>query len=132
MPTSASSHYRSLMLTAAILAVLGWLGLILLLLGTRPTVGPRWLFFFLWTVAISGSALPFVWVLNRRFAGLQSIPQAILMRESLLVGLYAGLCAWLQINRSLTLPLALLLATGLSAFEWLLRSRDPNSLRPGA
>lgn len=120
MPNSTPSGYRSLFLTSIILALLGWLGLLLLLFGTRPTVGPRWLFFFLWILALAGSSLPFLWFLNRRFA--PGTPQPILLRESLLVGLYGSLCVWLQINRSLSLPLALLLASGLIAIEWLLRS----------
>jgi hypothetical protein len=118
------------MLSAVILAGIGWLGLALVLLGTRPTVGPRWLFFFLWTVAVTGTAMPFIWVLNRRFSRLHLPTLAVLLRESLLVGLYAGLCAWLQINRSLNLPLALLLASGLIAIEWLLRGVDRGSLGP--
>jgi hypothetical protein len=120
MPNSTPSGYRSLFLTSIILALLGWLGLLLLLFGTRPTVGPRWLFFFLWILALAGTSLPLVWVLNWRFA--PGTAQSVLLRESLLVGLYGALCVWLQINRSLSLPLALLLASGLIAIEWLLRS----------
>lgn len=123
MPNRSSSTYSSLMISALIMAATGWLGLLLVMTGTRPTVGPRWLFFFLWTLAASGTSLPFIWLLNRRFAG-GNTPQPVLLREALLVGLYAGLCAWLQINRSLNLPLALLLASGLVAIEWLLRSFD--------
>lgn len=120
MPNLSPSGYRSLFLTSLILALVGWLGLALLLFGTRPTVGPRWLFFFLWILALAGTSLPLLWTLNRRFA--PGTPQTILLRESLLIGLYGALCLWLQINRSLTLPLALLLASGLIAIEWMLRS----------
>lgn len=118
------------MLSALILAGIGWLGLFLVMTATLPTVGPRWLFFFLWTLALTGTSLPFVWLLNRRFAS-SSTPQAILLREAILVGLYGGLCAWLQINRSLNLPLGLLLATGIIAIEWLLRSFDQTADRFG-
>ncbi|MFP3852654.1 MAG: hypothetical protein ACLFWD_00020 [Anaerolineales bacterium] len=116
------------MISALILAGIGWLGLLLVMTATLPTVGPRWLFFFLWTLALTGTSLPFIWLLNRRFSS-HRLPQTILLREALLVGLYGGLCAWLQINRSLTLPLALLLATGLIAIEWLLRSFDQTAGR---
>lgn len=117
------------MISALVLAVIGWLGLLLVLIGTRPRVGPRWLFFFLWILAVTGTSLPFIWLLNRRFGG--RVSQPILLREGLLAGLYAGLCAWLQINRSLNLPLALLLASGLAAIEWLLRSFDDSARRAG-
>jgi hypothetical protein len=118
------------MISALVLAIIGWIGLLLVMAGTRPTVGPRWLFFFLWTLAVTGTSLPFVWLLNHRFAS-HSATRTIMLREALLVGLYAGLCAWLQINRSLNLPLALLLASGLAAIEWLLRSFDSNVRRSG-
>ncbi len=118
------------MVSALVMASVGWLGLLFVLIGTRPTVGPRWLFFFLGTLAATGTALPFVWLLNRRFSNVDRVPSGVLLREALLFGLYAGLCAWLQINRALTLPLALLLAGVLAALEWLLRQVDRNLTRP--
>lgn len=119
------------MISALVMAAIGWLGLLMVLLGTRPTVGPRWLFFFLWTLAVTGTSLPFVWLLNRRFSAPGSITSSVLLRESLMVGLYAGLVAWLQVNRALTLPLGLLLAGVLAALEWLLRNVDRGAARPG-
>jgi hypothetical protein len=43
-----------------------------------------------------------------------------MLRQALWAGFFVSLCTWLQINRSLTLQLALLLAGGLILFEWLL------------
>ena len=108
------------MIAAIISAAIGWLGLYLLLITTVPTVGPRWLFFFLWTMATTGTAIPFIWLLHRRFGSSQPARSSILLRQGLWVGLYATICIWLQINRSLTVPLALLLVTGLAAIEWFL------------
>ncbi|MEJ2011245.1 MAG: hypothetical protein P8X64_03350 [Anaerolineales bacterium] len=124
-----SSPYRSLMISAAIMAAFGWLGLVLLLLSTVPTVGPRWLFFFLLAVALTGTALPFVWVLHRRFDSRQNTPASTLLRQALLFALFGEICAWLQINRSLTLSLAVLLAVGLAAVEWFLRTLERNTRR---
>jgi hypothetical protein len=130
MPSgSPSSNYRSLMAAAAILAIAGWVGLYLVLTETLPTVGPRWLFFFLWTAAVTGTALPFVWLLNRRFVA-EAAPASVLMRQGLWVGLFAAVIIWLQINRSLSLPLALLLAAGLAAVEWLVRVVERSRWRP--
>lgn len=109
------------MVAAAILAATGWVGLLLLLNTTLPTVGPRWLFFFLWTLAVTGTSLPFVWLLHRRFDP-SPVSGRVLLRQSLLIGLLAGTCMWLQINRTLTLPLVLLLAIGLAGVESLVRS----------
>ncbi len=126
-----SPSYRGLMISALVLLAVGWPGLFLLLSNTLPTVGPRWLFFFLLVLAATGTALPFVWLLNRRFAGDPAPASSVLLRQGLLGGLYAALCTWLQINRSLNLSLALLLAVGLFAIDWFLRLLERSSWRPG-
>lgn len=118
------------MITAGILAISGWMGLILLLTSSLPTVGPRWLFFFLLTLAATGTSLPFLWLLDRRFSKDRPATINALMRKALLFGLYADLCMWLQINRSLTLPLAILIALGLFAIEHLLQIVDRSRWRP--
>jgi hypothetical protein len=128
MSDPGSSSYRSLMVAAAILAAAGWVGLLVLLNTTLPTVGPRWLFFFLWTLAVTGTSLPFVWVLHRRFDP-SPVSGRVLLRQSLLIGLLAGTCMWLQINRTLTLPLVLLLAIGLAGVESLVRSVERSTWR---
>jgi len=117
------------MIAAAVLAALGWLGLLLLLNTTLPTIGPRWLFFFLLTQAATGTALPFVWFLRRRFGG-QAAPPVVLLREALWVGLYASVCAWLQINRSLSLTVALFLALALVVIEGFLRRVERSTWSP--
>jgi len=124
-----SSPYRSLMISAGILAAFGWLGLFLLLIGTVPTVGPRWLFFFLLALALTGTALPFLWLLHRRFDGDRPAPAATLLRQALLFALFGEICAWLQINRSLSLSLGVLLALGLMAVEWFLRAFERGTRR---
>jgi hypothetical protein len=124
-------NYRNLMISATILLIIGWLGLILLLRTTLPTVGPRWLFFFLWTVAITGTSLPFIWLLHRRFSTNEEVPASNLLRQGLFIGLYASTCIWLQINRSLNIWLALFLAGGLTAIEWFLRILERSRWRPG-
>jgi undecaprenyl pyrophosphate phosphatase UppP len=125
-----SPENRSLMIAAGIMFVIGWLGLFLLWTITLPTVGPRWLFFFLWTLAITGIALPFVWLLHRRFSPNQQTRASVLLRQGMLIGLFAAICVWLQINRSLTLGLALLLAIGLTAIEWFLRLIERSTWKP--
>lgn len=118
------------MTAAAVLAVLGWPGLLLVVSTTLPTLGPRWLFFLFWTAAVIGTALPFLWLINRRFAA-APVPAPVLLRQAIWVGLFAGLCAWLQINRTLSLALALLLAAGLAGLEALVRLLERSAWRPG-
>lgn len=130
MSDPSSSTYRSLMIAAGVLGLSGWLGLVLLLTNSLPTVGPRWLFFFLLTLAATGSSLPFLWMLNRRFSAGRTATASMLLRQALLVALYSDFCIWLQINRSLSLPVAILIALGLYAMERLLRIIDRTQWRP--
>ncbi len=124
-----SSGYRSLIIAAIIMAVVGWMGLIILLSTTLPTVGPRWLFFFLMTLAVTGTTLPFVWMLHRRFSKDGGAPSSTLLREALLFSLYVEFLIWLQINRSLSLALAILSALSLMGIEYLLRLLERNRWR---
>jgi hypothetical protein len=117
------------MLAALILTAIGWYGLYLLMHSTLPTLGPRWLFYALWTCATTGTSLPFLWLLNRRFRYNEPASPKILLREGLLFGLYAATCLWLQLNRMLNLTLALLLALGLFTIEWLLRLIERSTRR---
>jgi hypothetical protein len=130
MSDSTSPDYRILFLLSAILAGAGGLGLVLLMNATLPTVGPRWLFFFLLTLAVTGAALPFVWLLNLRFSRAPLLT-ADLIRQAVWVAFYADSLVWLQINRSLTLSLALFLGLGLLALEWVVRWLERTRWRPG-
>jgi hypothetical protein len=121
--------YRGLMLSAAILILIGWYGLYFLMKWTLPYLGPRWLFYALWTSACTGTSLPFLWLLNRRFRTSDPASPKVLLREGLMIGLYAATCLWLQLNQMLNLTLALLLAIGLFIIEWLLRIIERNARR---
>jgi hypothetical protein len=122
-------NYRGLMLSAVILIIIGWYGLYLLMNSTLPYLGPRWLFYVLWTSACTGTSLPFLWLLNRRFRTSDPASPKVLLREGLLIGLYAATCLWLQLNRMLNLTLALLLAIGIFIIEWLLRIIERSARR---
>lgn len=122
-------EYGGLVAAAILMAAGGWLGIWLVINYTLPTVGPRWLFFFLLTVAVTGTVLPGIWLLHRRFGASNPAPSGVLLREGLWAGLLVSLCVWLQINRSLTVALAFLLTASLFAFEWLLRLFERSSRR---
>ncbi len=123
----SGSQSRGLFATALLLLAIGWTGLYFLVATTLPTVGPRWLFFFLLIIAVTGTALPFVWLLHKRFG---PAPSAVLLRQALWVALFASLGVWLQINRALTLSLALLLGIGFILVEWFLRLLERSVWRP--
>ena len=121
MDESRAPEYGGLIAAALLMAAGGWLGLWLVVNYTLPTVGPRWLFFFLLTVGITGTMLPIIWLLHRRFGAEHPASAGVLLREGLWAGLLGALVAWLQINRNLTLGLGFLLTGSLFCFECLLR-----------
>jgi len=127
--TDPSPHPSfSLLVTSLALALLGWGGVIFLTTQTYPTIGPRWMFFAAWLTALTGTAIPFVRYLNKRFA--KSIPpDSVMLRQSIWVGLFGATCAWLQLGDALNWASALLLAAALAAIEGFLLMRD-RSKRP--
>lgn len=76
------------------------------------------------TVAITGLALPLVYYGNVRFDPHSDGPaMLVVLRQALWLGLWVAFCVWLQMNRSLGLAAALLVAAVLAAFEILLQIR---------
>jgi hypothetical protein len=120
-------------LPAAItLGLIGWGGLLAVVLLTLPTVGPRWLFFFLGVLALTGSALPGIAFLNRRFPSIPATDSGVVFRQAVWAGVYGATLAWLQIGRVLTPNLAVVIALGLIIIEWLLRLREKSQWMPQA
>ncbi len=58
---------QSIFILSGILAGSGFLGLLILIFATLPTLGPRWLFFFFLTLLAIGVSLPLIHFLHRRF-----------------------------------------------------------------
>jgi len=130
MESSMTPPVRTFLPAAFVLCLIGWGGLIYLVFFTVPTVGPRWLFFFLGVLAITGTALPAVAFLNRRFPTVPPATPGMVIREAIWVGLYLTTLAWLQLGRVLNLALAFLLAVGFIAIEILVRLRERSQWKP--
>ena len=130
MKNQSSPSVFSFLPTAFLLAILGWGGLFYLVNYTVPTVGPRWLFFFLGVMALTGTSLPFTAFLNRRFPSRPAPTPGVILRQAIWVGIYGSTLAWLQLGRVLTLALALLLALWLVLIEALLRMRERSQWKP--
>lgn len=128
--TSGLPPVSAFLPAAFILGTVGWGGLLGLFIYTQPTVGPRWLFFFLSVLAFSGTALPLVAFLNRRFPSDPSPSTGIILRQAIWIGIYIPTLLWLQIGRVLTPALALLIGVGLVLIEWLLRLREKSQWKP--
>ncbi len=77
-------------------------------------------------VITAGLALPIAFVLNKRFGLPQgSAPQFLVtFRQAMWVGLWASFSVWLQMNRALSMAIALLVAIVLTLFEFLLQVRS--------
>lgn len=123
--------HLGVLITAVALMLLGWGGLYLLVTTTVPRVGQQWLFFLLLQIAVTGTALPFVRYLNVRFTPVTADlpPGGVIVRQSIWIGLFTLLCAWLQILRVLNLSVAFFLAVVLLGIEIFLRSREIRSER---
>ena len=130
MNSQSSPPVRTFIPAAFILAILGWGGLYFLVNLTIPTVGPRWLFFFLSVLALTGTILPVVAFLNQRFPTNPPVNAGVIVREAIWVGIYFPTLAWLQLGQVLTPALSLLLAAGLLAIEVLLRLRERSQWKP--
>ncbi len=130
MKNQSSPPLRNFMPAAIILALIGWGGLYALINFTYPTVGPRWLFFFLGVLAITGTTLPIIAFLNQRFQTDPPVSPGVIIREAIWFGIYFPTLAWLQLGRVLTPALVLLLAVGFFAIELLLRIRERSQWNP--
>lgn len=130
MDSQSSPPVRTFIPAAIILAILGWGGLYFLLNLTIPTVGPRWLFFFLSVLALTGTTLPVIAFLNKRFPTNPSVNAGVIVREAIWIGIYFPTLAWLQLGQVLTPALSLLLAVGFLAIEVLLRLRERSQWKP--
>jgi hypothetical protein len=75
---------------------------------------------------VTGLSLPVVYFLNRRFNPHYRVdrpPFLMLIRQALWVGLWGAFCVWLQMNRTLGIAVAVLIAAVFILFELLLQIR---------
>ncbi len=114
------------LIAGVVFMVIGWLGLYQLVTTSLPLVGQRWLFFILLQLAVTGTVLPFVRYLNVRFTPVTADlpPGGVIVRQSIWIGLFVVMCAWLQIPRVLTWPVAILIALLFIIIEAFLRARE--------
>ncbi len=112
------------------LAVPGWISLIYLMTQTLPTLGNRWMFFVAAVFAVTGTAMPLVAYLNRIIKPLGPATFEMIVRESTIIGVYAGILIWLNKGQVLTYGLAGILGIGLFIVELLIRLRTRSEWHP--
>ena len=121
MKSNPSHRVINFLPAAFLLSIIGWGGLVTLIISTLPTVGPRWLFFFLCVLAVTGTTMPLTAFLNRRFPSTPPPTNLVIVRQALWFAVYVSTLIWLQMGRVLNPALAILLAIGLGLIEFLLR-----------
>jgi hypothetical protein len=125
---------RQYVFSALFLMLVGWGGLVLLILvySVPPLVWARWGFFALWFIALTGTALPIVYFLNLRFPSEPRAQSNAIVRQAMWFGVYGATLAWLQLGQLATLWVWLGLAGGLVAIEYVIRSRERARWTPPA
>lgn len=117
-------------LTSLLLMIVGWGGLYFLVTQTLPYVWPRWGFFVLTLMALTGTVLPIVYFFHRRFRGEKPAEANVIVRQALWFGVYGATLAWLQLGRLVTIYMILGLAGGLAAIEYFMRLREKAHWKP--
>jgi hypothetical protein len=118
--------HNGALIASVLMMIVGWGGLYQVVTTMLPQVAPRWMFFVLLHVAVTGTVLPMVRYLNLRFTPIDVPlpPSGVLVRQSVWFGLFAVACAWLQIPRALSWPVAFFLALIFVVIEVFLRTRE--------
>ncbi len=82
-----------------------------------------WVFLAGVLVVITGVSVPLAYVLNQRFSQNESSQFLVVFRQAMWIGLWFAFCIWLQMNRTLGLGVALLVAAVFIVVEVLLQVR---------
>ena len=113
-----------------LLIIFGWGGLLAIVNLTLPFVWFRWGFFILVIAAITGTVLPIVYFLHRRFPSGPPAEPNVIIRQAMWFGVYGATLAWLQLGRLVTVYVILGLAGGLIAIEYFTRLREKARWKP--
>jgi len=130
MEENPSPSVRSVLPLSLVLVIPGWSWLIYLMTSTVPSLGNRWMFFTSAVLAVSGLSMPLVAYLNRFIQPFGPANFETVVRESTMLGVYAGILLWLNKGQVLSAGLALILGVGLILIELLIRLRKRSQWQP--
>jgi hypothetical protein len=118
--------HNGMLIASVVMAVASWAGLYHLVTTERPLVGQRFIFFLLLLMAVAATVIPFVRYLNMRFIPVtRPLPTSgVIVRQGVWIGLFVVICAWMQMLRALSAPIAVFLALALVVIEIFLRTRE--------
>ena len=130
MQQPPNTSFRPYLASAISLFVIGWGTTAIAVFTLSPTVWARWLLFFGGTLGLTGLVLPATWFLNLRFPSDPPAGPYVPVRQALWVGVYGAVLTWLQQVRLVTPWIALGLAAGLVAIEYLVGMREKARWQP--
>jgi hypothetical protein len=122
--------FRPFIFPTLLLVFGGWGGVAALLIFAEPLIWMRWSLFALLFLAMTGTALPLVYIFHLRFPGDPPPGLRVILRQAQWVGVYGLVLLWLRQGDLLTTWLALILAGGLLTIEWLIRLRERSLWKP--
>ncbi|NSW51788.1 MAG: hypothetical protein HPY85_04740 [Anaerolineae bacterium] len=111
-------------------AMIAWTGLGLLVIYTKPTIGPRWVFFFLSFIAVAATFLPISLLIHQRVTTQAQLSMNTPLRQSILLASFSTLVLWLQMGRVLDFTTASFIFAVLLGIEILVQLFDKSQLRP--
>ena len=117
-------RFKPFGISALILMLMGWGGLAAVVYLALPFVGYRWSLFALVILALTGTVLPLIYFVHRRFPADPPAESNVIVRQSIWFGVYGATLAWLQLGRLVTVYVILGLAGGLIAIEYFIRLRE--------
>lgn len=123
-------NFKPFGISALTLILIGWGGLYYVITQTLPYVWPRWGFFVLSLLALTGTFLPIVYFFHKRFPDEVPSDTSVIVRQSMWFGVYGATLAWLQLGRLVTVYVILGLAGGLIVIEYLIRMREKSHWQP--
>jgi len=124
---SPVGEQRGVLLASLLMFIVGWGGLLYLVVSTRPRIGGEiWLFFILLQIAVTGTAIPLLRLISQRLAPADDpVPLAgVVVRRSVWIGIIVVTCFWLMIPRYLSLPAILMVTLLFVVIEVFLRNRE--------
>jgi len=117
-------RFKPFAVSSLILLLAGWGGLAAVLYLSTPLVWLRWSFFALLILSLTGTVLPIVYFIHRRFPSAPPAESNVVVRQAVWFGVYGATLAWLQLGRLVTVYVILGLAGGLIAIEYFIRLRE--------
>ena len=123
----AGGEQNGVLLASLLMFLIGWGGLLLMVISTRPRIGGEiWLFFILLQIAVTGTAIPILCLVSQRLRPMNDrVPLAgVVVRRGVWIGIIVVTCAWLMIPRYMSLPVLLILVLLFAVIEVFLRNRE--------